>query len=131
LCVVPRPSLTLEPHEFPFPALAAYAAAATPGRDREIAMACLLAARLVAGTRSPLELPEEPRRARAAGAQAWLTSHQMSVRLRTAFARLFEATGAAPPLALARPLRAVLDVAGPRLDDASRAELASLLERIT
>jgi hypothetical protein len=130
LCVVPRPSLTLEPHEFPFPALAAYAAAATPGRDREIAMACLLAARLVAGTRSPLELPEAPRRARAAGAQAWLTSHQMSVRLRTTFARLFEATGAAPPLTLARPLRAVLDVAGPRLDDASRAELASLLEQI-
>lgn len=127
---MPHPSLTLEPHEFPFPALAAYAAAATPGRDREIAMACLLAARLVAGTRSPLELSEEPRRARAAGAQAWLTSHQMSVRLRSVFARLFEATGAAPPLALARPLRAVLDVAGPRLDDASRAELASLLDQI-
>jgi hypothetical protein len=54
----------------------------------------------------------------------------MSVRLRTTFARLFEATGAAPPLTLARPLRAVLDVAGPRLDDASRAELASLLEQI-
>ena len=94
-------------------------------------MACLLAARLVAGTRSPLELPEDPRRARAAGAKAWLASHQMSVRLRTALARLFEATAAPPPLALARPLRAVLEMAGPRLDDASRAELASLLERIT
>jgi hypothetical protein len=127
---VPRPSLTLEPHEFPFPALAAYAAAAMPGRDREIAMACLLAARLVAGTRPPLELPEVARRARATGAKAWLASHQMNARLRTALARLFEATGAAPPLALARPLRAVLEMAGPRLDDASRAELASLLDQI-
>ncbi len=128
---MPRPSLTLEPHKFPFPALAAYAAAATPGRDREIAMACLLAARLVAGTRPPLELAEVPRRARAAGAKSWLASHQMSARLRAALARLFEATGAAPPLALARPMRAVLEMAGPRLDEASRAELASLLERIT
>ncbi|HUF29062.1 MAG TPA: hypothetical protein VMM77_00255 [Gemmatimonadaceae bacterium] len=128
---MPRRSLTLEPHEFPFPALAAYSAVATPGREREIAMACLLAARLVAGTLPPLTLAAAPRLARATGAQAWLASHQMSARLRTGFSRLFDATAAAPPLALARPLRAVLEMAGPRLDDASRAELGALLERIT
>lgn len=127
---MPRATLTLQPREFPFPALAAYAAVAPLGREREIAMACLLTARLIEGAGAPLRLSIEVRRARAHGARAWLTSHQMSTRLRSAFERLIDATAAESPLQLSRPLRSVLEMAAPRLNEASRAELGALLDRI-
>lgn len=127
---MPRATLTLQPREFPFPSLAAYAAVAPLGREREIAMACLLAARLVDGAGPPLCLSMEIRRARATGARAWLASHQMSARLRTAFERLIDATAGAEPAQVARLLRAVLEMAAPRLDEASRVELSALLDRI-
>ena len=127
---VPRASLTLPPQEFPFPALAAYAAVAPLGREREIAMACLLAARLIAGTQPPLSFSTDVRRARAAGARAWLTSHQLNGRIRAAFERLFDATADELPAAIARQLRAVMDMSAARLDDGSRRELAALLERL-
>ena len=127
---VPHASLTLQPREFPFPALAAYAAVAPLGREREIAMACLLCARLVDGTSPPLEQSLEIRRARAAGAHTWMASHQMSARLRAGFERLIEATAANDPAQIGRALRSVIEMAGPRLDDASRTELQKLLSRI-
>jgi hypothetical protein len=127
---VPNPTLTLQPREFPFPALAAYAAVAPLGREREIAMACLLTARLIDGAGPPLRLSIEVRRSRARGARAWLASHQMSARLRAGFERLIDATAAEDPLQLSRPLSAVLEMAAPRLNEASRAELAVLLERV-
>jgi hypothetical protein len=126
---VPRATLTLPPQEFPFPALAAYSAAAPLGREREIAMACLLAARLIAGTLPPLSFGADVRRSRAAGARAWLASHQMSARLRAAFERLFEAT-VEDPAAIARQLRTVLDMSAPRLDEGSRKELGALLAKL-
>jgi hypothetical protein len=127
---VPRSTLTLQPREFPFPALAAYAAVAPLGREREIAMACLLSARLVDGAGPPFCLSMDVRRSRASGARAWLASHQMSARLRTGFERLIDATAAEDPLQLNRPLRSVLEMAAPRLNEASRAELSALLDRI-
>lgn len=128
---VPRHTLTLEPREFPFPALAAYAAVAPLGREREIAMACLLGARLIEGTLPPLDLAASIRRGRATGARAWLASHQMTTRLRSGFERLYDATAADSPGGIPRALRAVLEMASPRLDGASRAELAALLDRLT
>ena len=122
-------SLTLQPREFPFPALAAYAAVAPLGREREIAMACLLCARLIDGTMPPVQLEPEVRRARATGARAWLASHQMSARLRGGFERLIEAT-AEEPAQIGRALRSVIEMAGPRLDEASRRELQLLLDRV-
>ena len=127
---MPRASLTLPPQEFPFPALAAYAAVAPLGREREIAMACLLAARLIAGTQPPLSFGTDVRRARAAGAKAWLASHQLTGRIRTAFERLYDATADELPAPVARHLRLVLDMSTARLDDGSRRELAALLERM-
>ena len=93
-------------------------------------MACLLAARLVDGAGPPLCLSMDIRRSRASGAQAWLASHQMSARLRSAFERLIDATAGADPVQLGRPLRAVLEMAAPRLDESSRAELSALLDRV-
>jgi hypothetical protein len=128
---VPRASLTLPTLEFPFPALAAHAAVAPLGRDREVAMACLLTARLVAGTLPPLSFTVEVRRARTAGARAWLTSHQLSGGVRAGFERLFDATADESPTALARPLRVVLEMSAPKLSEAARMELAGLLARVT
>jgi hypothetical protein len=127
---VSRASLTLPPVQYPFPALAAYAAIAPLGREREIAMACLLAGRLIAGTLPPLSLGTQVRQARAARARAWLSSHQMSVRLRGAFERLYDATAEDSMAAIPRHLRAVLEMSSARLDEGSRQEMASLLGEI-
>lgn len=127
---MPSSTLTLEPREFPFPALAAYAAVAPLGREREIAMACLLGARLIEGALPPLDFSLAVRRARASGARGWLASHQMSARMRTAFERLYDATAGDSLSGVPRALRVLLEMASPRLDSASRAELAALLERL-
>jgi hypothetical protein len=54
----------------------------------------------------------------------------MSARLRAGFERVIDATAAEDPLQLSRPFGAVLEMAAPRLDEASRTELTTLLERV-
>lgn len=93
-------------------------------------MACLLAARLIAGTQPPLSLGAAVRRARAARARAWLSSHQMTARLRGAFERLYDATAEDSTAAIARQLRTALEMSSARLDEGSRRELGALLGEI-
>jgi hypothetical protein len=101
-------------------------------------MACLLGARLALGmvtvggggrrTSGALELPR--RRSRANGARTWIASHAFSARMRSAIERLFEATGQDDPRVAARHLRTVSELAGGRLDVASRDEIARLAESL-
>lgn len=113
---------------FGFRALAALAARSAIGGGREIALACLLGARLTTAARPPYRLTAEQRRARAGHAQAWLTTLALPAEARAAVARLFDGTAAPSPspAALADALRQVVEAAGPLLDDPARAELAAL-----
>jgi hypothetical protein len=117
---------------FRFRALAALAARLPLGGARETALACLLGARLAAGTLPPYALSAEQRRGRAADAQLWLSALALPAEVREAVARLLDATGAgaASPPALREALERAVDMAIPLLDDPARGELAALLHAL-
>jgi hypothetical protein len=115
---------------FPFPALAALAGRVPLGRGREVAMACLMGARLAAGALPPLSLPAAARAERARGAAGWLASLTVPAKLRAPLARLYDATARGTGPELTAALRAVADAAAPHLDADARAELDRLAAEV-
>jgi hypothetical protein len=103
------PAAALPPYaiaapSFRFRALAALCGRASLGGPRELALACLIGARLAhVLVREPPRIDDDARAARAAGARAWLASVALPTGVRAPMARLYDAT--AHPLALAVPAR--------------------------
>jgi len=114
---------------FPFHALAAYAGRAPLGRGREVALACLMAARLSSpGFAEPL--PASVRTARAAGASRWFASLALPSPLRVALGRVAAASAREGASALADALGAVIAAARKHLDEASVAELDAVVRQL-
>lgn len=122
----PSPPYTLPHADFPFRALTALAARAPLGVGREAALACLMVARLARGALVEPVLAVETRRARAAGARAWLSSLAMPAPVRTACARAADASAAESRAPLATALAKVLDVTASHLDASSVEEIRGL-----
>jgi hypothetical protein len=124
--VLTLPPYALRPAEFRFRALVALAGRLMLGGDREIALAVLVAARLVVGTVGSAALADHVRRHRAQGARTWFTTLALPATARGACVRLADATGGMDREAIASAFEAVLDSASPIIDGASRAELQEL-----
>lgn len=123
------PPYAVGPIVFPFRALAAYAGRAPLGRGREVALACLMAARLstpVGGA----PLPAPVRGARATGASRWFASLALPNSLRAPLSRVAAASARESPSELADALTAVIAAARKHLDEASLAELDSVVRRL-
>lgn len=127
----PRAPYALEPTPFPFPNLAAMAGRAGMGGPREIALACLVVARLVGETCAlGSVLTPEQRRGRALGAKQWLASAAVPAPVRAALVRLAEATGADDARPVAAALDSVIAVTANQLDQGARLELARLAQAV-
>lgn len=123
------PRYAVPPIAFPFRALAAYAGRAPLGRGREVALACLMAARLSApGFAEPL--PASVRAARAAGASRWFASLALPTPLRAALGRVASASARDGASALADSLGALVAAARKHLDEESVAELDAVVRRL-
>jgi hypothetical protein len=96
------------------------------GGEREVALAALLAARLVLGALPPQPLPQGVRAARANGARAWLAALAVPAPLRQALARLVDATAGIDRASLEPALQAVIDASSPQLDPPAIAELREI-----
>lgn len=123
------PPYSVGPIVFPFRALAAYAGRAQLGRGREVALACLMAARLS----SPFageDLPEHVRAARAVGASRWFASLALPSPMRAPLNRLATASARASASELVDALTALIAAARKHLDDASLAELDGIVKRL-
>ena len=127
----PLPPYALATPRFRFRALAAFAGRSPLGGEREVALATLLAARLVVGALPPQPLPQGVRATRANGARAWLASLALPAALRQTFARLVDATTEVDRELLEPALRAVIDVTSPQLDPGALAELHDILHLVT
>ncbi|MEP7067366.1 MAG: hypothetical protein ABI889_15130 [Gemmatimonadota bacterium] len=123
------PRYAMAPIVFPFRALAAYAGRAPLGRGREVALACLMAARLSApGFDEPLALPV--RAARAVGASRWFASLALPTALRGPLVRVATASARDSASELADALTAVIAAARKHLDPPSVAELDGVVQRL-
>jgi hypothetical protein len=125
--IVSQPPYALAPTPFRFPALASLAGRASLGGDREIALATYLAARLAHDALADRGLSQQVRSERATGAKSWLATLSLPAPIRTAIARLVEASGDEAS-GVAPVLRAVIAATSSRLDQASRVELNRLAE---
>ena len=124
------PPYAVGPILFPFRALATYAGRAPLGSGREVALACLMAARLstpVPGT----PLPAAVRTARAAGASRWFASLALPSPLRAPLTRIAAASARGSATELAEALGAVIGAARKHLDEASLAELDGVVRGLT
>jgi hypothetical protein len=126
------PPYSLAPAEFRFPALAALAGRAQLGGKREVALASLMAARLVAGLLPPWPVRGESRSLRGAGARTWFGSLALPAAggLRVAFARLVETTAGDDLEALGVALAKVIEVTAPHLDARALSELKQLARAV-
>jgi hypothetical protein len=110
---------------FRFRALAALVGRSPLGGEREVALATLLAARLVAGTLPPA-LPQSVRIARANGARAWFAALALPTSLRQPLIRLLDATTSVDRDGLEGALRTVIDATSTQLDPSAVAELREI-----
>ena len=120
------PRYAVPPIAFPFRALAAYAGRAPLGRGREVALACLMAARLSA----PGFGEQLPASVRAAGASRWFASLALPAPLRAPLVRVAAASARESGSELAEALGAVIAAARKHLDEASVAELDGVVQRL-
>jgi hypothetical protein len=126
----PVPPYSPGPIIFPFRALAARAGHAPLGRGREVALACLMAARLSSPT-TGAPLPGSVRVARAAGAIRWFSSLALPTPLRAPLARVAAASAGESAAELAAALCAVISAARKHLDESSLAELDGVVRQLT
>ena len=124
--------VTLLPYALPAPAfrfrnLATLAGRAPIGGAREVALACFVAARLANDCCDPmLDLDEDARTARCAGAKGWLGTIALPSPVRTPVARLADASANGHPEAMAPLVTALARAADAFLDPAARGELDAL-----
>ena len=126
---VPVPLLpyALAAPAFQFRNLATLAGRAPIGGAREVALACFVAARLASDCCDPtLDLDEDARTARCAGAKGWLGTIALPGPVRTPVARLAEASANGRREAMAPLVIALARAAESFLDPAARAELDAL-----
>ena len=126
----PVPPYSVGPIVFPFRALAARAGRAPLGRGREVALACLMAARLSAPAQGAT-LPAPVRAARAAGASRWFASLALPTPLRAPLARVAAASAGESAADVATALGAVISAARKHLDEPSLAELDGIVRQLT
>lgn len=126
----PRAPYALAPTVFPFPALAALAGRASLGGPREVALACLVAGRLVVDSTAENGLTAEQRKVRAQRTRQWLGSAALPQPVRTSLVRLVEATAGEDRTTVKGALDAVMTVTANHLDQAARLELERLAQAI-
>jgi hypothetical protein len=123
------PPYALASPRFRFRALAALVGRSPLGGEREVALATLLAARLVVGTLPPA-LPQSVRITRANGARAWFAALALPAQLRQSLTRLLDATTSVDRDGLETALRTVIDVTAPNLDGPAIGELREVMRLI-
>ncbi|MEP6506821.1 MAG: hypothetical protein ABJC63_01245 [Gemmatimonadales bacterium] len=120
------PPFALATPGFRFKALASHAGHAAIGGDREVALACFVAARLIAGMLPPLSISSVDSVARSAAARQWLSSLSVPALTRAAVSAAIEAASNGDPSAGRQAVKMLIEAVGPRLDLASVNELKEL-----
>lgn len=122
-----QPRFALATPHFRFRALASFAGRASLGGDREVAMACLVAGRLASGMLAPFNIPHADVKSRSAAARQWLSSLSLPAAIRTPLAQVADAVASGNPVTAAAALERMLAAVSRNIDEASAAELRSLV----
>jgi hypothetical protein len=124
------PPYALATPAFRLKALATHAGRASLGGDREVALACFVSARLVAGMLPPLSIAQADSAIRVPAARQWLASLMIPATTRAAAVATMDAVSENDFRAAGKGLRMIIDAGGSHLDPASIAELTELLNEL-
>jgi hypothetical protein len=122
---LPRFALTIP--VFRFRALTTLSGRASLGGDRETLVACLQLGRLCAGILPPYELPREVVLERTENTKQWLSSLAIPSGIRSTAFGIFGALSGLDRARCAIAFTDLVKAASAQLDEASRAELNTLL----
>jgi len=125
------PRYTLATPVFRFRALATLSGRASLGGDRETLVACLQLGRLCAGILPPYELSRELVLERTENTKQWLSSLAIPSGIRSTAFGIFGALSGLDPARCAIALTDLVKAASAQLDEASRSELAVLLQELS
>jgi len=126
-----QPRFSLATPRFRFRALAACAGRAPIGGDREVAMACLVGARMASSMLPPFSISSTDSKLRSAAAKQWLSSLSLPVTVRTALTRLAETVSSGDRAATGDALSKLTGAAAHQIDEASATELRALVTDLT
>jgi hypothetical protein len=121
------PRFALTTPVFRFRALTALSGRASLGGDRETLVACLQLGRLCAGILPPYELPREVVLERTENTKQWLSSLAIPSGVRSTAFGIFGALSGLDRARCAIAFTDLVKAASAQLDEASRAELNTLL----
>jgi len=121
------PPFALAAPFFRFKALASHAGRAALGGDREVALACFVAARLAVSLLPPYLLAPADSAARIASTRQWLASLALSSHARVAMVSVIDAVASSNRRGAINALSGLIEVSVRQLDQASVAELHELM----
>ncbi|MEP6904892.1 MAG: hypothetical protein ABI875_02340 [Gemmatimonadales bacterium] len=122
-----QPRFSLATPRFRFRALAACAGRAPLGGDREVAMACLVGARMASSMLPPYSIVSTDSHLRSAAARQWLASMSLPPAVRTALAHLADTVASGDKTAAGEALSKLTGAAAHQIDEASAVELRALV----
>lgn len=121
------PPFALAAPFFRFKALASHAGRAALGGDREVALACFVAARLAVSLLPPYLLAPADATARIATTRQWLASLALSSQARVAMVGVIDAVASSNRRGTVSALSSLIEACVRQLDQASVAELHELM----
>jgi hypothetical protein len=125
------PRFALTTLVFRFRALTTLSGRASLGGDRETLVACLQLGRLCAGILPPYELPREVVLERTENTKQWLSSLAIPSGVRSTAFGIFGALNGLDRARCAIAFTDLVKAASAQLDEASRAELNTLLQELS
>jgi hypothetical protein len=122
-----QPRFSLATPRFRFRALAACAGRASLGGDREVAMACLVGARMASSMLPPYSIAAVDAKVRSASAKQWLSSLSLPASVRSALTHLADTVASGDKTRAGEALSKLTAAAAHQIDEASAAELRALV----
>ncbi|MFN2601682.1 MAG: hypothetical protein ABR582_02870 [Gemmatimonadaceae bacterium] len=126
-----QPRFALATPHFRFRALSAFAGRAALGGDREVALACLVVARLACGMLPPNDIQPADAKSRSAAAKQWLSSLSLPSSIRIPLTHVADAVATGNPTTTSTALERMLVAVSRSIDEASASEVRAIVGELS
>jgi len=126
-----QPRFALATPHFRFRALSAFAGRAALGGDREVALACLVVARLACGMLAPNDIQAGDAKSRSAAAKQWLSALSLPSSIRIPLTHVADAVATGNPATASTALERMLVAVSRNIDEASSGEIRAIVAELS
>src|SRR6266550_218671 len=126
-----QPRFALATPHFRFRALSAFAGRAALGGDREVALACLVVARLACGMLAPNDIQAADAKSRSAAAKQWLSGLSLPSSIRIPLTHVADAVATGNPTTTSTALERMLVAVSRNIDEASASEVRAIVAELS